>query len=222
MVKIEYLEADGFEAALRGMRNPLNSWYKSDSGYTRVTDGENETYEYSIGPNDLNLCQRLISAGTEHSKFLRQINVSFDITFPLYLAKEFDTYKIGTTANSCSTMHKIMAKEFELKDFSCEHLDRQSLSYLNDLINLLNYYRNLYINENFDKSIYSKKDIWWQIIQLLPSSYNQKRTITMNYAVIRNIIKQRQNHKLDEWKQILKAFKELPYAEELLFYGLED
>lgn len=238
MVKVEKLVADGFEASMRGMRNPLNSWAKSDSSYTTVSDGENFTNVYTIGPKDLDLCQRLIKAGPEHSKFLRQINISFDVTGPLYWWKEFDTYKINTTSNSCSTMHKIAEKEFTLEDFSCEHLlgwnddfsaecvinyghtpdgyptGTVPIDLMNEIIKMSNVVRELYLKTK-------DKKYWWQMIQLLPSSYNQKRTITMNYAVARNIIKQRRNHKLDEWKQFLDSLKDLPYAEELLFYGLE-
>lgn len=224
MIKIEHLTADGFEAAIRGMRNPLNSWSKSDSMWANETDGQSSKPYYSIGKNDLGLAQRLIDAGPEHAKFLRQINVSFDITTSLYLFKEFDTYKINTTSNSCSTMHKITEKEFTLGDFSCEHLTKQSLDCLLETIDMLNSYRNIYVNwEEQDEFIqqsfnYDKKLVWWQLIQLLPSSYNQKRTVTMNYAVLRNIIHQRKNHKLDEWHGFIESLKGLPYANELLFY----
>lgn len=246
MLKVDHLKADGFEEAIRGMRNPLNSWNKSDSyfgltsididelidepnyeeGIIRSFEGK-ECYGYisgecasiiSIGENDMNLCQRLIKAGPEHAKFLRMINVSLDIIAPLYIWKELDTYKIGTVANSCSTMHKIAAKEFTLEDFSCEHLLDETLTFnivpiaiFRSLIDCLNENRRLYL-ETKDKKY------WWQLIQLLPSSYNQKRTLTLNYAVVRNIISQRQNHKLDEWHQLIDAFKKLPYAKELLFY----
>lgn len=218
MLKTEQLEASGFKAALRGMRNPLNSWNKQDSYERVIYDGNLQTNEFVVGDNDLKLCQKLINAGPEHAKFLRMINVSLDIIAPLYWWKELDTYKIGTVANSCSTMHKITAKEFTLEDFSCEHLLDETLTFnivpiaiFRSLIDCLNENRRLYL-ETKDKKY------WWQLIQLLPSSYNQKRTLTLNYAVVRNIISQRQNHKLDEWHQLIDSFKKLPYAKELLFY----
>ena len=214
MLKVDYLKADGFEAALRGMRNPLNSWDKSDSIFN-AGFGSDSTI---LGENDIKLCQRLIKAGTEHAKFLRMINVSLDITAPLYWWKELDTYKVGTVANSCSTMHKIADKEFTMEDFSCEHLLDETLTFnivpiaiFRSLIDCLNENRRLYLET-------SDKKYWWQMIQLLPSSYNQKRTVSLNYAVVRSIISQRQNHKLDEWHQLIDAFKKLPYAKELLFY----
>jgi hypothetical protein len=217
-MEIKYLVADGFEAALRGMRNPLNSWAKSDSGWAIESDGKETKQVYSIGPNDLNLAQRLIAAGPEHSKFLRQINVSFDLTAPIYLWKEFDTYKVGTTANSTSTMHKIHSKPFEVDDFTHDQListmgeSYEAIDWLENTINLLNKYRDLY-NET------KNKKYWYQLIQMLPSSYEQTRTITMNYAVLRNIINQRKNHKLNEWHYFIDKMKELPYAKELLFYN---
>lgn len=176
---------------------------------------------FFIGPNDLSLAQRLIAAGPEHAKFLRQINVSIDITAPFYWWKEFDTYKIGTTANSCSTMHTIHKKPFTLEDFAHDHVystmgeTYEALDWLEDTIKILNDYRELYLETK-------NKIYWYSIIQMLPTSYLQKRTVTMNYAVLRNIIKQRQHHKLDEWNQFIEAMKELPYAEELIFYGLEN
>ena len=204
MIKFEKTEVMNFENAIRGMRNPLNSWEKSDS--TR----------YEVGPNDLNLMKRLIKAGTDHRKFLRQIIVSVDITAPLYWWKEFDTYKVGTVANSCSTMHKIHAKEFTLDDFSHEHLfegdidDPESLDVLGCVIDIMNYYRNEFLATK-------DKFWWWQMIQLLPSSYNQKRTVTLNYEVLRNIATSRKNHKLDEWSVgFMEWIESLPYADELI------
>lgn len=207
MIKIENIEVFGWEAAIRGMRNPMNSWDKSDS-FEFPPDEDGILW---IGSNDLKLMQSLIRAGTDHSKFMRMINVAMDITAPLYWWKEFDTYKVGTVANSCSTMHKIHSKEFTLEDFSHEHLftDDEALPFLNHLISGLNFYRNKYI-ETKDKKY------WWQIIQLLPSSYNQKRTIQLNYQVLRNIYFSRRNHKLDEWHDFCSIIEELPYGKELI------
>ena len=201
MIKVEKVDIWGFEHAIRGMRNPMNSWDKSDSDHT---------YNISeIGPNDLDLMKRLYKAGTEHRKYLRQIFVSLDITAPLYWWKEFDTYKVGTVSNSCSTMHKISAKEFELNDFSHEHLNSFSTVALLAVIATMNNAREKYLSSK-------DKDDWWQMIQLLPSSYNQKRTITMNYENIMNIIHQRENHKLDEWVELVKVFKDLPYVKDIM------
>ena len=209
MIKIENVEVVGWEHAIIGMRNPLNSWDKSDSAKC-LSPGESPDCSsgYCIGPDDLNLMKRLAKAGTDHRKFMRMIVVYADITAPLYWWKEFDTYKVGTVANSCSTMHKIHAKEFTLEDFSHEHLidlpdfaainvDGEAFWYSSKYFikmtcKMLNYYRKLYL-ETKDKKY------WWQMIQLLPSSYNQKRTVMMNYEVLANIYKSRKNHKLDEW-----------------------
>ena len=202
MIKIENVETWGFDHAIRGMRNPLNSWDKSDS-----VDAKN----LLIGKNDLDLMRRLYKAGTEHRKYLRQIFISLDITAPLYWWKEFDTYKVGTVANSCSTMHKIHAKEFELDDFSHEHLytDRLSaycpMEMLKKQLEALNFWRQRYLETK-------NKSDWWQLIQLLPSSYNQRRTVTMNYENVMTIIKQRTGHKLDEWNDFVATLKELPYV----------
>ena len=205
MLKVEHLEIWGFEHAIRGMRNPMNSWDRSDSRYEyeNIRDYKGE---YVIGPNDLKLMRKLYLGGTEHRKFVRQICISLDITAPLYWWKEFDTYKVGTVANSCSTMHKITEKEFALEDFSHEHLDSTSMNMLVDLINYLNYdVRSDYIKTK-------DKNLWWQMIQLLPSSYNQKRTITMNYENAASIRNQRAGHKLDEWQNLIEIFDEdLPY-----------
>lgn len=229
MVKIENVEVVGWEAAIRGMRNPMNSWEKSDSEFS-VCECEQWPHDIKkslvkLGPNDQGLMTRLRNAGTDHRKFMRMIAVYVDITAPLYWWKEFDTYKIGTVANSCSTMHKIAAKEFTLEDFSCEHLldlnnnDAGDALFLDgtnirvdgsDLlgltINVLNYYRNRYLKTK-------NKRYWWQMIQLLPSSYNQKRTVMLNYEVLANIYKSRKNHKLDEWKDFCEWIKTLPYSE---------
>lgn len=229
MIKFEHTEVMGWEAAIRGMRNPMDSWEKSDSGYKRPYLKPEVGHTPSccrenmcIGPNDLDLMKRLRNAGTDHRKFMRMITVYVDITAPLYWWKEFDTYKVGTVANSCSTMHKIHAKEFTLEDFSCEHLSKVSLLILEDTIKHLNWCREVYLeNKN--------KGTWWQMIQLLPSSYNQKRTVTMNYEVLAHIWNGRRNHKLDEWaehtnEEIIKDalngkfgfcdwIKTLPYSE---------
>lgn len=211
MIKVEEVDVWGFEHALRGMRNPMNSWAKSDSikCYTNADCQhlcKNEPCGWCIGENDLYLMKKLYKAGTEHRKYLRQIFVSMDITAPLYWWKEMDTYKIGTVSNSCSTMHKIAAKEFEFDDFSCEHVMNMSLIF--DIISELNHYRRLYIETK-------EKEYWWQMIQLLPSSYNQRRTITMTYENVVSIIKQRENHKLDEWVEFVEILKNLPCIKEI-------
>lgn len=214
MIKIEKSDVYGWEAAIRGMRNPMNSWHLSDTfeeydEYPWVTDP-------GIGENDLRLMQNLSRAGNDHGKFLRMICVTADITAPLYWWKEYDTYKIGTVANSCSTMHKIHAKEFELDDFSHEHLmndyDRdlfvRSKGILQDLIQHLNWMRVEFL-ETGDKKY------WWQMIQLLPSSYNQKRTVMLNYQVLKTMYHARKNHKLDEWHDFCEWCKSLPYFKEI-------
>lgn len=223
MIKIENTEIVGWEAAIRGMRNPLNSWEKSDSKWysigipTSNPAAINDKYlsqKYCIGDNDLDLMKRLRNAGTDHRKFMRMITVYVDITAPLYWWKEFDTYKVGTVANSCSTMHKIHAKEFTLEDFSCEHLFdtpesefNDSMDVLKEVIDILNLYR-----DHFVKNPH-RKDYWWQLIQLLPSSYNQRRTVMLNYEVLANIYKSRRNHKLDEWHVFCEWIENLPYSE---------
>ena len=246
MIKIENTEAIGWEHAIRGMRNPMNSWEKSDSEFIRDPDygcsGNCPCEDIDghcdccfIGANDLDLMKRLRNAGTDHRKFMRMITVYVDITAPLYWWKEFDTYKVGTVANSCSTMHKIAAKEFTQEDFSYEHLDDiwgyepevrdmaptiefethtdKITNYVlgpDDILNLtikmLNRCRDLYLKTK-------EKTYWWQMIQLLPSSYNQKRTVMLNYEVLANIYKSRKNHKLDEWKDFCKWIEGLPYSE---------
>lgn len=230
MIKIEHIETLGWEAAIRGMRNPMNSWEKSDSDWHLIgTPGTNQAVandkylreKYCIGNNDLDLMKRLCNAGTDHRKFMRMITVYMDITAPLYWWKEFDTYKVGTVANSCSTMHKISDKEFTMEDFSCEHLitrekplveDSDAVEHPNAVwlmhrtIQTLNQYRNLYLQTK-------DKKYWWQMIQLLPSSYNQRRTVMANYEVLANMYKSRRNHKLDEWIAFCAEIERLPHSE---------
>ena len=246
MIKLENYEVVGWEHAIRGMRNPMNSWEKSDSEFIRDPDygcsGNCPCEDIDghcdccfIGPNDLDLMKRLRNAGTDHRKFMRMITVYVDITAPLYWWKEFDTYKVGTVANSCSTMHKIAAKEFTQEDFSYEHLDDiweyepevrdmaptiefethtdKITNYVlgpDDILNLtikmLNRCRDLYLKTK-------EKTYWWQMVELLPTSYNQKRTVMLNYEVLANIYKSRLNHKLDEWKDFGKWIEGLPYSE---------
>lgn len=209
MIKIENVVApstEQWEAIIRGCRNPMNSWGKSDSYYPEeYRYGDLPSDAVDIGDSDLNLMKRLCSAGTDHRKFMRMITVYVDITAPLYWLKEMDQYKVGTVSNSCSTMHKIHAKEFTLDDFSCEYL-YLPLQDLRPTIDLLNTYRERYL-ETKDKSD------WYQIIQLLPSSYNQRRTYLLNYEVLANIYKSRRNHKLDEWVKFCAWIKTLPYSE---------
>ena len=220
MIKFENTEVVGWKHAIRGCRNPMNSWALSDSHNCKTYDVDcdyckkdmNKCNKFYIGEKDLDLMKRLRNAGTDHRKFMRMITVYVDITAPLYWWKEFDTYKVGTVANSCSTMHKIAAKEFTLEDFSCEHLTKRSLMKLQHDICELNFWRDafncktdedrtsLFASTDWhDTYVPTKKDCWWQMIQLLPSSYNQKRTVMMNYEVLANIYKSRRNHKLDEW-----------------------
>ena len=217
MIKFENTEIMGWEAAIRGMRNPMNSWKKSDSctkGSTwcsevcRNSECDGDT-GLRLGSNDLDLMRRLAAGGPVHAKYRRMITVYVDITAPLYWWKEFSTYKVGTVANSCSTMHKIAAKEFTLEDFSTEHLSKVSLLILEDTIKHLNWCREVYL-ENKDKGT------WWQMIQLLPSSYNQKRTVMMNYEVLANIYKSRKDHKLDEWSQHKKKQIDVTTTEDIL------
>ncbi len=233
MIKFENTEVVGWEHAIRGMRNPMNSWEKSDSGwrhYSNLThtnmclvDYQQSIHdELELGPNDLDLMKRLRNAGTDHRKFMRMITVYVDITAPLYWWKEFDTYKVGTVANSCSTMHKIHAKEFTLEDFSHEHLIVEDdvnyinmVAWLQEQIDILNEWRRTYLDvKDSPISRDSAKKYWWQMIQLLPSSYNQKRTVMLNYEVLMNMYHSRQNHKLDEWSVgFVEWVKTLPYSE---------
>ena len=210
MIKFDETLVFGFDPAIRGMRNPMNSWDKSDSYYVWPSDEE-----FHIGQNDYDLMVKLRNAGTDHRKFMRMVVVYVDITAPFYWWKEFDTYKVGTVANSCSTMHKIQAKEFTLDDFSYEHLGYDGRAILDDIIDYLNFYREKYIDKDIESwnELKSKKDIWWQMIQLLPSSYNQKRTVMLNYEVLANIYKARKGHKLDEWHEFCKWIEKLPKSE---------
>lgn len=209
MLKVENIEVVGWEAAIRGMRNPKNSWAKSDSGpecpYGKEKCCGECQQNFCIGPNDKQLMMTLRNAGTDHRKFMRMITVYLDITAPLYWWKEFDTYKVGTVANSCSTMHKITDKPFELDDFSHEHLGFQSVRVLKDTIKVMNDFREEFIKDH-------EKENWWQLIQLLPSSYNQKRTVMLNYEVLANIYKSRRHHKLDEWHTLCDRIESLPYS----------
>ena len=200
MIKITNIEVEGWRAALRGMRNPLNSWDRADS---KFDDG------IELGENDLNLAKRLNRAGPDHSKFMRMITVSMDIEAPLYWWKEYDTYKVGTVANSCSTMHKIHAKEFTLDDFSHEHLLNRERDVLETIIEVLNEDRLFFVSTK-------EKVYWHQMIQLLPSSYNQKRTVLVNYAVLQKMYHARKNHKLDEWRIFCQHVEMLPFAKELI------
>lgn len=215
MIKLENTvtpSPDQWDAIIRGMRNPKNSWDRTDSD----TDWPEHPDIYKIGPNDKGLMTRLAKGGPVHAKYRRMITVYVDITAPLYWWKEFDTYKVGTVANSCSTMHKIHAKEFTMDDFSTDHLFEGSKDQLEFLIGILNLHRDNYIDfDNVDTHpcYVTKKDYWWQMIQLLPSSYNQKRTIMLNYEVLNNMYHSRKNHKLDEWHVFCDWIKSLPYSE---------
>ena len=238
MIKLKNTDVYGFEAAIRGMRNPWNSWEKSDSfqcngmdcyfedcpQYIRPIEWRSEggcstKGEYVIGKNDLSLMKKLVNAGTDHSKFMRMINVTCDITAPLYWWKEFDTYKVGTVRNSCSTMHTITDKEFTLDDFSYEHLidtDREIHSKLLRLIPVTTVLESVICELNYNREKYLEtkdKLYWWQIIQLLPSSYNQRATVQLNYAVLQNIYHSRRNHRLDEWRDFCRWIETLPYSE---------
>lgn len=244
MIKIERTEVYGWESAIHGMRNPMNSWDKSDSHQSDFTDDGNG--EFVVGTNDFDLMKNLVKAGSDHSKFMRMINVTCDITAPLYWWKEFDTYKVGTVRNSCSTMHKIHAKEFTSEDFSCEHLFSRNWSdspieplsknpcfaaidvdghqcwytplyFIDMLCTMLNRFRELYLKETDPDR---KKQYWWQMIQLLPSSYNQRATVQLNYAVLRNMYHGRKAHKLDEWREGFCHWVEsLPYSELITMEG---
>lgn len=216
MIKIEHTDVHGWEAAIRGMRNPKNSWDKSDSYNQYRIDTEN--YDFVMGDNDMRLAKTLSKAGSDHGKYLRMITVTMDVTAPLYWWKEYDQYKVGTVTDSCSTMHKIHANEFTLDDFSIEHLDCNEENALGDVtafdcmkntVAMLNHYRKKF-NETGDKAY------WWQLIQLLPSSYNQKRTVSCNYAVLKNQYHARKTHKLDEWHDYCNWVESLPYAAELI------
>lgn len=225
MLKIENAKVVGWDAAIRGMRNPMNSWKKSDTLFfcpsqgdlRKIGEGQDLELLSEIGPNDYKLMTSLRDAGTDHRKFMRMITVYMDITAPLYWWKEFDTYKVGTVANSCSTMHKIAAKEFTLDDFSHEHLQEDAIAVLESVIHTMNVHR-VWFNK---KAADDPKIDWWQMIQLLPSSYNQLRTVMLNYEVLANIYKSRKNHKLDEWRTFCESIKEFPYSE-LMIGGDKD
>lgn len=230
MLKIENVETYGWEAAIRGMRNPKNSWDRMDShpcleadwsgdcamvmnDDEPAKDCDPDKYHFCVGENDFKLMQTLAAAGQDHGKFLRMITVTLDITAPLYWWKEFDTYKVGTVANSCSTMHKIHAKEFDVNDFSHEHVEEltgddynMSYDFLLRTVDILNYYRKKFLETNV-------KTYWWQLIQLLPSSFNQRRTVQLNYAVLKNIYHARKDHKLNEWHTLCDWIESLPYSE---------
>lgn len=218
MIKVENIEVFGWEASIRGLRNPMNSWEKSDSRWYSIgTPGtnpaaDNDRYlreKYCIGENDMKLMKNLRKAGTDHRKYLRMINVTMDITAPMYWWSEYDTYKVGTVANSCSKMHRIHAKEFTLDDFSYEHLDTGWYTCLSEtIIPLLNKAREKYV-ETKDKYY------WWMLIQLLPASYNQRRTVQLNYEVLLNMYHARKEHKLDEWREFCKIIESLPYFKEI-------
>ena len=208
MIKIEKTDVYGWETAIRGMRNPMNSWDKSDTIFESKCSCDDVGCGQTcfVGDNDLSLMKKLVKAGSDHRKFMRFITVSADITAPLYWWKEYDTYKIGTVANSCSTMHKIHAKEFTLDDFSLEHCVNEPL-----VMSIFDYTLCM-LNEAREKYVETKdKDFWWHIIQLLPSSYNQKRTVLLNYEVLRNMYHSRKAHKLDEWRDFCKWIETLPY-----------
>ena len=201
MIQIDKVEVFGWEAAIRGMRNSFNSWDKSDSRYNA------DSGKYDVGPADIELMDRLSRSGPSHAKFLRYINVTLDITAPRYWWAEMDTYKVGTVRNSCSTMHKVQAKEFERADFSCEHIDEESLAALDTLISVMNRARDRFNNCG------RNKDDWWQMIQLLPASLNQKATVQLNYQVLQNIYFTRKDHRLDEWHTFCRWIEELPYSQ---------
>lgn len=208
MIKIDEVETYGWQAAIRGMRNPKNSWDKSDTTQCCGCDKDCASInnKLCVGNADLKLMKTLSAAGTDHGKYLRMITVTADITAPLYWWKEYDTYKVGTVANSCSTMHKIQAKEFVLSDFSTEHLSATNLIVFSMVIDAMNNARLDFLQRK------DKKD-WWQMIQMLPTCYNQKRTVQLNYAVLKNMYHSRQNHKLDEWREFCKWVETLPYSQ---------
>lgn len=218
MIIVENIDVWGFEHAVRGMRNPLQSWDKSDSRWEWVEDPspinpDDPGMTFMIGKNDRDLMRMLYRAGTEHRKYIRQIFVSMDITAPLYWWKEMDQYKVGTVTDSCSTMHKIAAKKFALEDFSIEHLYSDELEFFKEIVDRLNSAREMYLDNDIPSR---KKCDWWQLIQLLPSSYNQRRTLTMNYENVVSIIRQRTGHKLDEWNAFVEVLKDLPYVKEIM------
>ena len=215
MIKIEDVEVMGIRKAIKGMRNPLNSWDKSDSYFLLQCSqyaGCKKTEDYRIGEVDMKLCKNLIKAGSPDRKFLRMIHVQADVTAPLYWWKEYDTYKVGTVANSCSTMHTIHKRDLTLDDFSYEHLIPVALDCLNETIKTINTARQFVVDMKL-------KEDWWQMIQLLPSSFNQMRTIDLNYENLLSIYRQRKSHKLDEWREFCKWIETLPYMKEFLGLG---
>lgn len=222
MIKVENIEIFNFDGAMRGLRNPMNSWAKSDSGFVYDKDDEEKSNTFIIGPNDIRLAQRMIGGGPEEAKFMRQIMISMDIDAPLFFQKEFDTYKVGTTANSCSTMHKLTSEEISARNFSFikpEEFEDQYSQYFiktaqEEIIQYCEILRKAY-NKTKDKRI------WRALIEILPEGWNQRRTWTANYQVLRNIYFQRRNHKLDEWREFCKIIEELPYGKELICYEKE-
>lgn len=221
MIKITNAEVFGWDAAIRGMRNPMNSWDKSDSKHWHETIVGHEVERRVVGNADLTLMKRLVKAGSDHAKFMRMINVTMDVTAPLYWWSEYDTYKVGTVANSCSKMHKIADKEFTLEDFSHEHLTPAAIATIRTVIERLNFARKEFLKgrKGSEFGMPSAKEYWWDMIQLLPSSYNQKRTVQLNYAVLRNMYHARRNHKLDEWHDFCSWVETLPYAELITLGG---
>lgn len=223
MIKLENIDVFGWEAAIRGLRNPMNSWAKSDSYYTHIEDAETlETanFEFFVGDNDLKLMQKLCKAGSDHRKFLRMINVTMDIIAPLYWWKEYDTYKVSTVTNSCSTMHRIHAKPFTRDDFSCERMSGDGLALLTEhVIPFLEDCRQWY---NTEKNPNIKRIYWDDIIQTLPTSYNQRRTVQLNYEVLLNMYHARKVHKLDEWVELCKVIEILPYFEDICLNNNDD
>lgn len=221
MIKITNAEVFGWDAAIRGMRNPMNSWDKSDSKHWHETIVGHVVVCKVVGMNDRALMKKLVKAGSDHAKFMRMINVTMDVTAPLYWWKEWDTYKVGTVANSCSTMHKIADKEFTLEDFSYEHLTPAAIATIRTVIERLNFARKEFLKgrKGSEFGMPSAKEYWWDMIQLLPSSYNQRRTVQLNYAVLRSMYHARRNHKLDEWRDFCSWVETLPYAELITLGG---
>lgn len=215
-IRIENVRVNNIVGAVYSARNAMNSWDKSDSNWETDT----------LGENDLSLAKRLCKSGSDHAKYLRMINVNFDLTAPLYFWKQFDQYKVGVTTNSCSTMHKLTEKEFELSDFSFEHLTPGAIEAVaKPIVSVLNGTRDAYLNyekyneedpEGWDEGVTCKKDLWWQMIQMLPSSYNQKRTVQLNYQVLKSMYFARKTHKLDEWIEFCEWVETLPYFKEIV------
>lgn len=222
MIKIEYVETYGWETAIRGMRNPMNSWDKSDSAwhYTPLKEDvevmEEGDYTYCVGESDQKLMKSLVKAGSDHSKFMRMIGVSMDITAPMYWWAEMDTYKVGTVRNSCSKMHKLLSKPFEMQDFSFEKLTAHSAEMARNIVDALNILRKDWL---FTEEEDRKKRLWYNVLQLLPDSYNQRSTVLLNYAVLHNQYHARKNHKLDEWHDYCHWIESLPFAELITLEG---